>query len=75
MLNAVQEWYEAAKTIYEGQETPGLLDRALRGKGEVDKIAFTYLTLLLQKEILDELRLIRRAQAEAPRDAKAGRRP
>ena len=66
-MTAATQWREVARTAYDGDDMPVLVDRTLRGKGEVDRITFAYLTLVCQEAILDELRRIRRALDAEPK--------
>jgi hypothetical protein len=71
-MTAAEHWLQAARTVYDGDDVPVLVDRALRGKAEVDRITFAYLAFVCQEEILDELRLIRRALEAAPKRRSCG---
>ena len=71
-MTAATQWREVARTAYDGDDIPVLVDRTLRGKGEVDRITFAYLALVCQEEILDELRLIRRALDAEPKPKSRG---
>ncbi len=71
-MTAAEYWLQAARPVYDGDDVPVLVDRTLRGKGEVDRITFAYLSFVRQEEILDELRLIRRALEAAPKPRARG---
>jgi len=71
-MTAATQWREVARTAYDGDDVPVLVDRTLRGKGEVDRITFAYLTLVCQEAIFDELRRIRRALDAEPNPKSRG---
>lgn len=59
-MGAVERWLKAAEEVYRGEDDGRLFDRAMRVKGDVDRVVFDFL-------ILQELRAIRAAlEAEAP---------
>lgn len=53
-MAAADKWFEAAREAYQGDDEGKLLDRAMRVKGDVDRVVFDFL-------ILEELRAIRAA--------------
>ena len=53
-MSAADRWLESAEQVYAGEDEAKLLDRAMRVKGDVDRVVIEF-------AILRELRAIRAA--------------